>query len=501
LTNTSNIHSGDGYYLQNDYDKDGNLKNLLRRDSAGNDLDKFSYHYVSGTNKLDRVKGIKQQYRYDLNGNMIKDSLNSNYNILYDYRNLIIQLSQRTVESSATTIDTSVYTTYYYYDETGNRIRKKIYKFVGSIIPAEEDTPLSEDSLSDLPSSWEMYNDEIYSKGVDGKDLCIYKNGEVEQWNIYGLDNVGKLQMDGNKLFIFYYLKDHLGSVRATVDDEGSLISSEDYDAWGYKLKDRSYQADEGKFKFTGKERDKENSYDYFGARYYDARVANWTSVDPLMEKHFDFSPYNYVLRNPFKLVDPDGRQVEIITRTYIPQESSVNPLYKVFHDNRSADYYSKSYRTEQRMVVVPNQNVSSDIITSYSSDIGTTFANPLWNPLEVVVAPGEGNLGNSITTRVSESSVNVSIQGQAWETLIPGAPSIDYSVNFYISENSDGTYNVITTGTEDGFPAYEIWARNLKTGGSPILIYNRENGSAYELPKLIDDFYDVNFRREEILK
>ena len=26
-----------------------------------------------------------------------------------------------------------------------------------------------------------MYNDEIYSKGVDGKDLCIYKNGNVEQ--------------------------------------------------------------------------------------------------------------------------------------------------------------------------------------------------------------------------------------------------------------------------------------------------------------------------------
>jgi len=307
LTSTSNIHSGDGYYLNNTYDKDGNILNLVRYESVGNQTDKFSYTYVSGTNKLDRVEGIKQQFKYDLNGNMTKDSLNSNYNILYDYRNLIIQLSQRVKESSATTIDTTIYTTYYYYDESGNRIRKKIYKFVGSIIPAEEDTPLSEDSLSDLPSSWEMYNDEIYSKGIDGKDLCIYKNNEVEQWNIYGLDNVGKLQKDGNKLFLFYYLKDHLGSVRATVDDEGSLISSEDYDAWGYKLKDRSYQADEGKFKFTGKERDKENSYDYFGARYYDARIGRWGAVDPIVDQRISWSPYNYVLNNPLNRIDIDG--------------------------------------------------------------------------------------------------------------------------------------------------------------------------------------------------
>jgi hypothetical protein len=55
-----------------------------------------------------------------------------------------------------------------------------------------------------------------------------------------------------------------------------------------------------------------ENNYDYFGARYYDSRIANWTSIDPLFEKHFDFSPYNYVLRNPIRLIDPDGKQVDV---------------------------------------------------------------------------------------------------------------------------------------------------------------------------------------------
>ena len=64
--------------------------------------------------------------------------------------------------------------------------------------------------------------------------------------------------------------------------------------------------------KFIGKERDTETGYDYFGARYYDSRVSVWLSPDPLFEKHLQWCPYNYVLRNPFVLIDPDGRQIDV---------------------------------------------------------------------------------------------------------------------------------------------------------------------------------------------
>jgi len=115
--------------------------------------------------------------------------------------------------------------------------------------------------------------------------------------------------------------KDHLGSLRAVLDTTNSVISAQDYDAWGYILENRHWIdpllpfGEDGRgYKFTGKERDKdlENNYDYFGARYYDSRVANWTSIDPLFEKHVQWTSYNYVLRNPMKLIDPDGKQIDI---------------------------------------------------------------------------------------------------------------------------------------------------------------------------------------------
>ena len=60
---------------------------------------------------------------------------------------------------------------------------------------------------------------------------------------------------------------------------------------------------------FTGKERDEETGYGYFGARYMDHELMTmWLSVDPMSDKYPSISPYAYCAWNPVKLVDPDGR-------------------------------------------------------------------------------------------------------------------------------------------------------------------------------------------------
>ena len=59
---------------------------------------------------------------------------------------------------------------------------------------------------------------------------------------------------------------------------------------------------------FTGKEKDGETGYGYFGARYMDHELMTmWLSVDPMADKYPSISPYNYCVWNPIKLVDPNG--------------------------------------------------------------------------------------------------------------------------------------------------------------------------------------------------
>ena len=62
------------------------------------------------------------------------------------------------------------------------------------------------------------------------------------------------------------------------------------------------------RFKFTGKERDEESGYDYFGARNYTSDASIWLSPDPLSDKYPEISPYAYCYWNPMKYVDPDGK-------------------------------------------------------------------------------------------------------------------------------------------------------------------------------------------------
>ena len=57
----------------------------------------------------------------------------------------------------------------------------------------------------------------------------------------------------------------------------------------------------------SGKEKDAETGYHYFGARYYNSDLSLWLSVDPMADKYPSLSPYNYCALNPMKIVDPDG--------------------------------------------------------------------------------------------------------------------------------------------------------------------------------------------------
>jgi len=271
------------------FDPDGNFTSLTRSYNSDN----FTYQYYSGTNRLKRVSGSSDQFTYDYNGNQTNDYINNNTGIKYDHRNLITEFTRQDLNQDLPITDI----TRYKYDEAGNRIRKTIYRSNDSNPP-----PLPEET-EDLPSGWSITKDEYYSRDASGKEIAVYQSYTLDYWNVWGTGNEGRIKSTGMK---YFYLKDHLGSIRAVINQNNVIVQAQDYDPWGHIA--RTWDSTSADYKFTGKEHDKESSYDYFGARYYDSRVGRWGSVDPLFEKHIQWTPYNYVLGNPMALIDPDGK-------------------------------------------------------------------------------------------------------------------------------------------------------------------------------------------------
>jgi RHS repeat-associated protein len=75
-----------------------------------------------------------------------------------------------------------------------------------------------------------------------------------------------------------------------------------------WPVEQRSTTAYYTPYTFSAKERDPETGYSYFGARYYDADISVWLSVDPMSNERSWLSPYNYCQWKPVMLIDPDGR-------------------------------------------------------------------------------------------------------------------------------------------------------------------------------------------------
>jgi RHS repeat-associated protein len=104
-----------------------------------------------------------------------------------------------------------------------------------------------------------------------------------------------------------------------TAVESGSLavVQENHLDPWGLTLPvnattDNVAGSPTDRFKFTDKELQAETGWYDFGARMYDPAGVRWTTIDPMAEKYYNLSVYNYVANNPVLYIDPDGRDVEL---------------------------------------------------------------------------------------------------------------------------------------------------------------------------------------------
>ena len=130
---------------------------------------------------------------------------------------------------------------------------------------------------------------------------------------------------------------------------------------------------------FTGKERDEETGYGYFGARYMDHELmTGWLSVDPMANKYPSISPYNYCMWNPVRLVDPDGKfpwdvHVEIVRAALYNKGFDIKATNKIiFGTGKYADWVLFPFSN----VHLDNKSGFANIAKSYSSAISKAISH-----------------------------------------------------------------------------------------------------------------------------
>jgi RHS repeat-associated protein len=94
------------------------------------------------------------------------------------------------------------------------------------------------------------------------------------------------------------------------------VVSASDYYPFGLSMPGRSFQSEEYRYGFNGKEKDEEgmggggSTYDY-GFRIYNPGLGKFLSVDPLTKQYPELTPYQFASNRPIDGIDRDGLEFE----------------------------------------------------------------------------------------------------------------------------------------------------------------------------------------------
>ncbi len=282
MIRTIRPHPNDGTcmlpYTENyQYDLNGNITEI--RHVGGSSIYSWTRTLENqvDTNRLntETIGSEMKTFDYDTTGNITR--MNHLSSLVWDYRGLLIE-----TDSSS-----------YWYDVGGHRTRKVT----------------------------------TYGNGTTKERIYF---GEYEIFRQYAADTLIKeretiLLFDKDMTFVEtdlekeginydrlsrYRLQNHLNSSCMEINEDGEVISYEEYYAFGgtslHSIKSLGIEAKISRYRYCGKERDEETGLYYYGLRYYAPWLGKWLSPDPAGAQE-GLNPYVYGKNNPIRYNDPSG--------------------------------------------------------------------------------------------------------------------------------------------------------------------------------------------------
>ncbi|WP_430906556.1 RHS repeat-associated core domain-containing protein [Maribacter sp. 2-571] len=165
-------------------------------------------------------------------------------------------------------------------------------------------------------------------------------------------------------------------------------------------------------FTYQGKEHDKSLDLNWhdFGARQYDAAIGRWISSDPLAEEFYEWSPYNAMMDNPIKYIDPDG----MAPYDWFKGENG----NIVWFDNDSESFTNDSGEWtnvgSNESEVKETLGIPSDQNIQYTTGSGLMFGgDPSQSVGSGAVALVTAGFGTGVVTNTADVSYSLNIEGK----------------------------------------------------------------------------------------
>lgn len=304
-------------------------------------------------------------------------------------------------------------------------------------------------------------NDIIGQYFFDGNGKRIKKIvPSTDEVTVFVYDAMGRLSAEySTKLSqapkVSYTTTDSLGSPRIKTDENGAVISRNDYLPFGEDLfttqrtQTLGYKSDDVRQKFTGYEKDGETGLDFAQARMYANKLGRFTTVDPVkisLDRVIDpqqINRYAYVRNNPQKYVDLDGRDLVL------------KPGMKKADVDRIIKNHVKMYRKESGRAALEKQERSKVTIEVGTGQLdGRKFGET--QPEGKATRDNQG-----VITRFEISKIGVTYDfekiDQATDDFIDGKRSQQPDSQEYVTYHEGGhTDSLITNPTADANMSYE---------------------------------------------
>ena len=350
------------------YDYNGNIKGFTRNGNLLNNnlftIDDLTYDYQANSNKLlnvsdnrtedgfadknkysgTTIEDPKNDYKYDLNGNLTKDLNKGITKISYNYLNLPTEV----LWNASKKIN-------YTYDASGVKLRKVVTD--GATV-----------TTTDYLGGFQYVNN----------SLQFFPTAE------------GYVNVTGGTTFNYVYnYTDHLGNVRLSYQKEanGTLKVLEENNYYPFGLKHKGYNNTNlantnYKYKYNGKELQEELGLNWTAMdfRNYDASIGRFMSQDGLAEVMPDWTPYRFSFNNPIYFSDPTGLfEQNIETCPTCPK----TPEFKPFIDDPNNEYV---YDTETNTVSAVIQLAETTVTNSNKKESNTNSYIPQYEFIDGIL-------------------------------------------------------------------------------------------------------------------